>query len=244
MFDLSNKKALITGASGGIGHAIAKVLKAQGADVALSGTRVDALEKVKDDLGSGHVLPCALNDKDAVATLVDRAVDAMGGLDILVNNAGITRDGLAMRMKDDDWSDVLEVNLTAAFVLSRAALKPMMKGRFGRIINMSSVVGVTGNPGQVNYVASKAGMIGMTKAMAQEVASRGVTVNAIAPGFIATPMTDALNDAQREGILSRIPTGTLGSPQDIATACLYLASNEASYVTGQTLNVNGGMVMV
>ena len=246
MFDLTGKTALITGATGGIGAAIAKALHKAGATVAISGTRAQVLEELKAELGGErvHVLACNLSDPAAVETLVPAAEAAMGGLDILVNNAGITRDGLAMRMKDEDWSAVIDVNLTASFRLARAAMRGMMKKRWGRIVNITSVVGVTGNPGQANYVASKAGVIGLTKSLAQELAARSVTVNAVAPGFIATPMTDVLNDKQKESILGRVPAGKLGSPEDIAAAVLYLASEEAGYVTGQTLHVNGGMAMV
>ena len=246
MFDLSGKTALITGASGGIGAAIAKALHAQGASVALSGTRAEALEKLKGELGErAHVVPCDLSKPEEVEELVPAAEAALGGtLDILINNAGITRDGLAMRMKDEDWAQVIDVNLTAGFRLARAAMRGMMKRRYGRIIAITSVVGVTGNAGQSNYAASKAGIIGMTKALAQELASRNVTVNAIAPGFIATPMTDALNDKQKEAIIARVPAGRLGTPEDVAAAAVYLASAEASYMTGQTLHVNGGMAMI
>jgi 3-oxoacyl-[acyl-carrier protein] reductase len=245
MFDLTGKRALVTGASGGIGGAIAKALYAQGATVALSGTRKDALDALAGELGDRtFVVPARLGEQGAAQQLIDDATAAMGGVDILVNNAGLTRDGLAMRMKDDDWDDVINVNLKSAFQLSRACLKGMMKARFGRIISVTSIVGVTGNPGQANYVASKAGLIGMSKALAQEVATRGITVNCIAPGFIATPMTEALNEKQREGILANIPTGNMGTPEDISAACVFLASDEANYVTGQTLHVNGGMVMI
>jgi 3-oxoacyl-[acyl-carrier protein] reductase len=246
MFDLTGRTALITGATGGIGAAIARVLHEAGATVAVSGTRAVVLEELKAELGAErvHVLPCNLSDAADVEKLVPAAETAMGSVDILVNNAGITRDGLAMRMKDDDWNAVIDVNLTAGFRLARAAMRGMMKKRWGRIVNITSVVGITGNPGQANYVASKAGIIGLTKSLAQELASRSVTVNAVAPGFIATPMTDVLNDKQKEGILTRVPAGKLGSPEDIAAAVLYLASNEAGYVTGQTLHVNGGMAMI
>ena len=246
MFDLTGKTALVTGATGGIGAAIAKVLHKAGATVAISGTRANVLEELKAELGGERVfvLPCNLSDASAVEKLVPEAEAAMGGLDILVNNAGITKDGLAMRMKDDDWSSVIDVNLTASFRLARAAMRGMMKKRWGRIVNITSVVGVTGNPGQANYVASKAGVIGLTKSLAQELAARNVTVNAVAPGFIATPMTDVLNDKQKEMILGRVPAGKLGTPDDIAAAVLYLASDEANYVTGQTLHVNGGMAMI
>ena len=246
MFDLSGMTALVTGASGGLGSAIAKALAGQGARLAVSGSNVDKLEAFRDSLSGDHVaLPCNLSDGAAVDQLVPQAVEALGGkLDILINNAGVTRDNLLMRMKDEEFEDVIRINLEAAFRLMRAAAKPMMKARFGRIISVTSVVGVTGNPGQANYVASKAGLIGMTKSVAQELASRGITVNAIAPGFMASAMTDALNDQQREGILSRIPLGAMGSGDDIGAACVYLASKEAGYVTGQTLHVNGGMAML
>jgi 3-oxoacyl-[acyl-carrier protein] reductase len=222
------------------------VLHKAGATVAISGTRANVLEELKAELGGERVfvLPCNLSDAAAVEKLVPEAEAAMGGLDILVNNAGITKDGLAMRMKDDDWASVIDVNLTASFRLARAAMRGMMKKRWGRIVNITSVVGVTGNPGQANYVASKAGVIGLTKSLAQELAARNVTVNAVAPGFIATPMTDVLNDKQKEMILGRVPAGKLGTPDDIAAAVLYLASDEANYVTGQTLHVNGGMAMI
>jgi 3-oxoacyl-[acyl-carrier protein] reductase len=245
MFDLTGMTALVTGASGGIGSAIAKALAGQGARVALSGTREDALKAVQAELGGEHViLPCNLSDAAAVDALVPSAVDKLGQLDILVNNAGVTRDNLAMRMKDEEWDTVIRVNLEAAFRLARASLKPMMRARFGRIISITSVVGVTGNPGQANYAASKAGLIGMSKALAQEVASRNITVNAVAPGFIQSAMTDALPETQRDALLGRIPAGKLGTGSDIAAACVYLASREASYVTGQTLHVNGGMAMI
>jgi len=245
MFDLSGMTALVTGASGGLGSSIAKALAAQGARLALSGSNVDKLNAFAAELGGDHVaLPCNLSDPAAVDGLVPQAVEALAGkLDILVNNAGITRDNLTMRMKDEEFASVIQVNLEAAFRLMRAACKPMMKARFGRIISVTSVVGVTGNPGQANYVASKAGLIGMSKAVAQEVASRGITVNCIAPGFMTSAMTDALNDAQRAGILSRIPAGAMGSGEDIGAGVVYLASREAGYVTGQTLHVNGGMAM-
>jgi 3-oxoacyl-[acyl-carrier protein] reductase len=246
MFDLSGKTALVTGASGGIGGAIAKALAAQGARVALSGTRVDALEQAKAEVGGDSViLPCSLSDSAAVDALVGQAEAALGGrLDILVSNAGITKDGLLLRMKDEDFQSVLKVNLEAYFRLSRAALRNMMKNRWGRIIGITSVVGVTGNPGQANYAASKAGMIGFTKALAAEVASRNVTANCIAPGFIASPMTDVLSEAQKTALLGRIPAGRLGEGVDIAAAAVYLASQESAYVTGQTLHVNGGMAMI
>ena len=245
MFDLSGMTALVTGASGGLGSAIAKALAGQGARLAASGSNVEKLERFRQELGGDHVaLPCNLADGPAVDQLVPQAVEALGGkLDILVNNAGVTRDNLLMRMKDEEFEDVIRINLEATFRLMRAASKPMMRARFGRIISITSVVGVTGNPGQANYVASKAGLIGMTKAVAQELASRGITVNAIAPGFMTSAMTDALNQQQREGILSRIPVGAMGSGEDIGAAAVYLASREAGYVTGQTLHVNGGMAM-
>jgi 3-oxoacyl-[acyl-carrier protein] reductase len=245
MFDLTGMTALVTGASGGIGSAVARALAGQGARVALSGTREEALSAVQDEIGGDSViLPTNLSDPAAVDALVPRAVEQLGKLDILVNNAGVTRDNLAMRMKDEEWSDVIRINLEAAFRLARASLKPMMRARFGRIISVTSVVGTTGNPGQANYAASKAGLVGMSKALAQEVASRGITVNCIAPGFIASPMTDALADAQKEALLGRIPVGALGSGSDVAAAVVYLASREAAYVTGQTLHVNGGMAMI
>lgn len=245
MFDLTGKAALVTGASGGIGAAVARALHGAGATVVLSGTREAPLAALAGALGErSHFLPCDLGDVSAVEALPAAASAAAGGLDILVNNAGITRDGLFMRMKDDDWDTVLAVNLTAAFRLSRAAVKGMMRRRYGRIVNIGSVVGTTGNPGQGNYAASKAGLIGMSKALAQEVASRGITVNTVSPGFIASPMTDALNDKQREAILANVPAGRLGAGEDVASAVLYLASDEAAYVTGQTLHVNGGMAMI
>jgi len=245
MFDLTGMTALVTGASGGLGSAIAKALAGQGARLALSGSNVEKLERFRDELGGDTIaIGCNLSDAGAVDQLVPSAVEALGGkLDILVNNAGITRDNLLMRMKDEEFEEVLKVNLEAAFRLMRAAARPMMKARFGRIVSVTSVVGVTGNPGQANYVASKAALIGMTKAVAQELASRGVTANCVAPGFMTSAMTDALNDQQREGILSRIPVGAMGSGEDIGAACVYLASREAGYVTGQTLHVNGGMAM-
>jgi len=245
MFDLGGMTALVTGASGGLGSAIAKALAGQGARLAVSGSNVEKLELFREELGSDHVaIGCNLADGAAVDQLVPSAVEALGGkLDILVNNAGVTRDNLLMRMKDDEFEDVIRINLEAAFRLMRAAAKPMMRARFGRIISITSVVGVTGNPGQANYVASKAGLIGMTKAVAQELASRGITVNAVAPGFMTSAMTDALNDQQRDIILSRIPMGAMGAGEDIGAACVYLASREAGYVTGQTLHINGGMAM-
>ena len=246
MFDLSGMTALVTGASGGIGSAIAQALAGQGARLAVSGSNVEKLEAFRAGLGGDHVaLACNLSDGAAVDALVPQAVEALGGkLDILVNNAGVTRDNLAMRMKDDEWSDVIRINLAAAFRLSRAALKPMMRARYGRIISITSVVGATGNPGQANYAASKAGLIGMSKSLAQEIASRGITVNCVAPGMIRSAMTDALNEEQRKTILSRIPAGDLGEGSDVAAAVAYLASREAGYVTGQTLHVNGGMAML
>ena len=245
MFDLSGKTALVTGASGGIGSAIAKALAAQGARVALSGTREEALKAVAADIGGDPViLPCNLSDPDAVDALVPSAIEALGQLDILVNNAGVTRDNLAMRMKDEEWNDVIRINLEASFRLARASLRPMMKARGGRIISITSVVGVTGNPGQANYAASKAGLIGMSKALAQEVASRGITVNCVAPGFIRSAMTDELPDAQKDALMTRIPAGKLGEGHDIAGAVVYLASDEAAYITGETLHVNGGMAML
>lgn len=245
MFDLTGMTALVTGASGGIGSAIAKALAGQGARVALSGTRVDALEAVATEIGGNCViLPCDLADGAAVDGLVPRAVEALGQLDILVNNAGLTRDNLAMRMKDEEWDIVIRVNLEAAFRLIRAACKPMMKARFGRIITITSVVGATGNPGQANYAASKGGLTAMSKALAQELASRNITVNCVAPGFIASPMTDRLPDAQKEALTTRIPAGRLGEGQDIGAAAAYLSSREAAYVTGQTIHVNGGMAML
>jgi 3-oxoacyl-[acyl-carrier protein] reductase len=245
MFDLTGRKALVTGATGGIGGAIARALHAQGATVALSGTRREALESLAGELGERtYVLPTDLKDPAAVDALPGAADSAMGGLDVVVHNAGITRDNLFMRMKDEEWSDVIAVNLAAGFRLYRAALKGMMKRRYGRLIGVTSVVGVTGNPGQGNYAASKAGLIGMSKSLAAEVASRNITVNCIAPGFIESPMTDALNEKQREGALSRIPAGRFGAGGDVAAAAVFLASSEASYVTGQTLHVNGGMAMI
>jgi 3-oxoacyl-[acyl-carrier protein] reductase len=244
MFDLTGKTALVTGASGGIGAEIARVLYGAGATVGLSGTRVEPLQALADALGPrAFVLPCNLSDPVAVDGLIKQAGEAMGAVDILVNNAGVTRDGLAMRMSDEDWDSVIAVNLTATFRLCRAALRGMMKARWGRIINISSVVGATGNAGQANYAASKAGMIAMSKSIAAEVASRGITVNAVAPGFIATAMTDKLNDDQKGRILAEIPAGRMGGPGEIAAAVLYLASPEAAYVTGETLHVNGGMHM-
>jgi 3-oxoacyl-[acyl-carrier protein] reductase len=245
MFDLTGKSALITGASGGIGAAIARSLHGAGANVGLSGTREAPLEALAAELGArAHVLPCNLGDAEAVEALPKQAIAAMGGMDILVNNAGITRDQLFMRMSDEDWGEVLNVNLTSAMRLCRAAVRPMMKARWGRIVNVGSVVGTTGNPGQVNYAAAKAGLEGMTKSIAQEVATRGITANVIAPGFIATAMTDKLGDEQKAALLGRIPAGRMGTPEDIAAAALYLASPDAGYVTGAVLHVNGGLAMV
>jgi 3-oxoacyl-[acyl-carrier protein] reductase len=245
MFNLTGRHALVTGASGGIGFSIAKALSDAGAKVALSGTRVDALEKTASEIGGSPViLPCNLADPVATSELVGKAEEALGGLDILVSNAGLTRDGLLMRMKDEDWDTVLNVNLGAYFRLAKSAMRGMMKRRHGRIIGITSVVGVTGNGGQTNYAASKAGMIGFSKSLAQEVASRNITVNCIAPGFIATPMTDVLKDDQKEALLKGIPAGRLGTGADIGAAALYLASDESAYVTGQTLHVNGGMAMI
>ena len=244
MFDLTGMTALVTGASGGLGSAIARSLAEQGARLALSGTRVAPLEALAAELPGAVVLPCDLADAAAVDTLVPAAVAALGSLDILVNNAGITRDNLALRMKDDEWDTVIRVNLEAAFRLCRAACKPMMRARFGRIVSVTSVVAVTGNPGQANYAASKAGLIGLSKALAQEVASRNITVNCVAPGFIASPMTAALSEAQTTALTARIPAGRLGAGADVAAAVVYLASREAAYVTGTTLHVNGGMAMI
>ncbi|MFN3845988.1 MAG: 3-oxoacyl-[acyl-carrier-protein] reductase [Paracoccaceae bacterium] len=245
MFDLTGKTALVTGASGGLGAEIARVLHAAGATVALSGTRLEPLEALARELGDrAHVLACNLSDPVEVEALIKRAADAMGSVDVLVNNAGITRDGLMMRMSDDDWQSVLDVNLTATFRLCRAAVRGMMKSRWGRIVNISSVVGAIGNGGQANYAASKAGMVGLSKSLGAEVATRGITVNCVAPGFIETAMTSKLTDAQRESILRDVPSGRMGSPLDVAAAVLYLASPEAGYVTGAVLHVNGGMAMV
>ena len=245
MSDLINKNALITGASGGIGSAIARKLHAAGAKVALSGTRQEPLESLANDLGErAYILPCNLNDMAAVEALPKQAIDALGSLDILVNNAGITRDNLFMRMSDEEWQSVINVNLTATMKLCKGALRGMMKSRWGRIINISSVVGATGNPGQGNYAASKAGMVGMSKSLAYEVASRGITVNVVAPGFIATAMTDKLADDRKEAILAQIPAGRMGAAEDIASAVGFLASDGAGYVTGSTLHVNGGMAMI
>ncbi len=245
MFDLTGKRALVTGATGGIGAAVAVALHASGASVAISGTRKEKLDALAGDLKERvHVTPCNLSDLDAVDALPKQASEAMGGLDIVVSNAGVTRDTLMMMMKPDMWDEVLKINLTAYFRLAKASLRGMTKQRFGRIIGVTSVVGVTGNAGQANYSASKAGMIAMSKSLAQEIASRNVTVNCIAPGFIATAMTDALNDQQKEAILGKIPAGAMGTPEDIAAAALFLASDEARYITGQTIHVNGGMAMV
>ncbi len=245
MFDLTGKRALVTGASGGIGGAIARALHGAGATVGLSGTRVEPLEALAAELGErAHVLPCNLGDAEAVDALPKQAIEAMGGLDILVNNAGITKDQIFMRMSDEEWQSVIDVNLTSTMRLCRAVMRPMMKARWGRIVNISSIVGTTGNPGQVNYAASKAGMVGMTKSIAYEVASRGITANAVAPGFIATAMTQKLTDEQKAAINEKIPAARMGEPDEIAAAVVYLASNEAGYVTGATLHVNGGMAML
>lgn len=245
MFNLHGKKALVTGATGGLGAEIARALYHQGASVVLSGTRKEKLEALAKELGErAYVIPCDLSNPEETQRLIPKAEAALGGLDILVNNAGLTQDGLMLRMSDDQWSKVIEVNLSSCFRLSRDAIKGMMKQRAGRIINITSIVGVTGNAGQANYAASKAGLIGLSKSLAAEVATRGITVNCIAPGFIESPMTSVLNDKQRENILSAIPQGAIGAPQDIAASVVYLASDEAKYVTGQTLHVNGGMTMV
>ncbi len=245
MFDLGGKSALVTGASGGIGGAIAKALHGRGARVALSGTRVDALEGLAKELGErAHVVPADLGGAGAATALAKDAEAAMGSVDILVNGAGLTRDGLALRMRDEDWQRVLDVNLSAAFRLTRACLRGMIKNRWGRVVSIASVVGVTGNPGQVNYVASKAGLIGMTKSLAHEVASRGVTCNCVAPGVIVTAMTEAISEAQKDRFLAAIPMGRLGTVEDVAAGVVFLASDEASYVTGQTLHVNGGLAMI
>lgn len=245
MFDLSGKRALVTGATGGIGAAIATMLHQAGAEVALSGTRTEKLEGLATELGDRvHVIAANLSDRDSVDQLAKDAAAAMGGVDILVNNAGITKDNLAMRMKEDEWDSVMQVNLESSFRLIKGLMRGMMKSRWGRVVNITSVVGVTGNPGQANYCASKAGMIGMSKALSAELASRGITVNCVAPGFIGTPMTDVLTDEQKASITSGIPSGELGEPDDIASAVLYLASSEAKYVTGQTLHVNGGLAMI
>jgi len=245
MFDLTGRTALVTGATGGIGGVVAKALHAQGATVAISGTRREVLDKLAGELSErAHVLPCNLADTAEVEALVPAAEKTMGQLDILVANAGITRDNLFVQLRDEDWDEVINVNLTATFRLARAATKLMMRKRFGRIIAITSVVGVTGNPGQANYTASKAGLIGLIKTLGAEYARRNVTANCIAPGFIKTPMTDALNEKQREAILARVPAGRLGTPEDVAAAAVYLASNEAAYVTGQTIHINGGMAMI
>jgi 3-oxoacyl-[acyl-carrier protein] reductase len=245
MFDLTGKTALVTGATGGIGNAIARALHKQGATVAVSGTRKEVLDQLAAELKERvHVLPCDLSKKDEVEALVPKAEEVMGKLDILVANAGITKDNLFVQLRDEDWESVIDINLTATFRLSRAAIKTMMRRRHGRIIGITSVVGVTGNPGQGNYTAAKAGMIGMMKSIGKEYARRGVTANCVAPGFIATPMTDKLNEKQREAVLQMVPSGRLGSGDDIAAAVVYLASDEAAYVTGQTLHVNGGMAMI
>jgi len=245
MFELKGKKALITGASGGIGGEIARTLHKAGADIAISGTRLESLNSLAEEIGSNvQIFQCNLNDPVAIDDLLKTASEKMGGIDILINNAGITRDNLFMRMSDEEWLDVLNVNLTATMKLCKGMIRGMMKKRWGRIINISSVVGTTGNPGQANYAASKAGMVGMSKSLAFEVASRGITVNIIAPGFIETAMTDKLNEDQKSNIMEQIPAGRMGMATEIASAALYLASNEASYVTGATLHVNGGMVMV
>ncbi|MET0313923.1 MAG: 3-oxoacyl-[acyl-carrier-protein] reductase [Hansschlegelia sp.] len=245
MFDLTGRYALVTGATGGIGGAIARAFHAQGATVALSGTRAEVLEQLAADLGErAYVVPANLKDEAAVDALPGAAEAAMGGLDILVHNAGVTRDNLFLRMKDEEWSEVLAINLSAGFRLYRAALKGMMKRRYGRLIGVTSLVGVTGNPGQGNYAASKAGLIGMSKSLAAEVASRNITVNCVAPGFIESPMTEALNEKQREGGIARIPAGRFGKGDEVAAAAVYLASEESAYVTGQTLHVNGGMAMI
>ena len=245
MFDLSGKTALVTGATGGIGEAIARTMHAAGAEVVLSGRRVEKLEALASELGGRtHIAPCDLSDPDQADALVGQTIDAAGKIDILIANAGVTRDKLLMQMKDEDFQDILRVNLESYFRLCRKAVRPMMKARGGRIIGIASIVGVTGNPGQSNYCASKAGMIGFTKSLAQEVASRGITANTIAPGFIESPMTDGLPEAQKELLLGQIPSGRLGQGSDIAAAAVYLASDQASYVTGQTLHVNGGMAMI
>lgn len=245
MFNLAGKKVLITGATGGIGKSVALTLSAMGAIVGISGTREEKLQELaKEIAGESHIFPCNLSDTAAVEALLDKAEEKMGQVDILICNAGVTKDGLALRMKNEDWDEVLNINLRSTFILNRSAIKKMIRRKYGRIINVASVVGVTGNPGQANYVASKAGMIGMSKSFALEVASRGITINCVAPGFIATNMTDVLNDTQKQAILGSIPMGKMGSPQDIASAIAFLASDEAGYVTGQTLHINGGMVMI
>ena len=245
MYDLNNKSALVTGASGGIGSAIARKLHAAGAKVALSGTRQEPLERLAEELGErAYILPCNLSDMAAVEVLPKQTIETLGSLDILVNNAGITRDNLFMRMSDEEWQSVIDVNLTATMKLCKGALRGMMKSRWGRIINISSIVGATGNPGQGNYAASKAGMVGMSKSLAYEVASRGITVNVVTPGFIATAMTDKLADDRKEAILAQIPAGRMGAAEDIASAVAFLASDDSGYVTGSTLHVNGGMAMI
>ncbi|NOD29155.1 3-oxoacyl-[acyl-carrier-protein] reductase [Ruegeria atlantica] len=245
MFDLTGKNALITGASGGIGGDIARTLHGAGAAVGLSGTRVEPLQALADELGErAHVLPCNLSDPEAVEALPKQAAEAMGSVDILVNNAGITRDNLFMRMSDEEWQSVIDVNMTSTMKLCKGVIRGMMKSRWGRIVNVSSVVAVIGNPGQANYAASKAGMIGFSKALAHEVATRGITVNAVAPGFITTAMTEKLTEEQKKGLLLKVPAGRMGDPEEIAAAVLYLASPEAGYVTGSTLHVNGGMAML
>jgi len=245
MYDLKGKKTLVTGATGGLGEGIARALAGRGARVAVSGTRIERLKGLAEEIGNGAIsLPANLSDMSEADRLAAEAIERLEGLDILVNNAGITRDNLLMRMSEEEWSLVMKVNLEAAFRLSKAVMRPMMKARFGRIINITSIVGVTGNPGQANYAASKAGIIGFSKSMAQEVASRGITVNCIAPGFITSPMTDALTDAQKEKLLAVIPQGRMGTPEDIAAGVVYLASDEAGYITGQTLHINGGMAMI
>jgi 3-oxoacyl-[acyl-carrier protein] reductase len=245
MFDLTGKTALVTGATGGIGGAIAQALHQQGATIAISGTRREVLDRLADELRERvHVLPCNLADRDEVEALVPKAEEVMQRLDVLVANAGVTRDNLFVQLRDEDWEQVININLTATFRLARAAVRGMMRRRFGRVIGITSVVGVTGNPGQGNYTAAKAGMIGMMKSLGAEYAKRGVTANCVAPGFIATPMTDKLNDKQREAILGRVPAGRLGAPADIASSVVFLASDEAAYITGQTIHVNGGMAMI
>lgn len=245
MYNLDGKKAVVTGASGAIGGAIAKSLHSQGAEIVISGTNLESLEKLKAELGDRcYIISCNLADADAIENLISKSEEQLGQIDILVNNAGLTKDGLMMRMKDEDWSNVISVNLEATFRLTRAAIRGMASRRYGRIINISSVVGVTGNPGQTNYAASKAGIIGMSKSLAAEMASRGITVNCVAPGFIETPMTNVLNENQKSIILNKIPAGRMGSVSDIANATLFLASDEAAYITGQTLHVNGGMAMI
>ncbi|MBS0520066.1 MAG: 3-oxoacyl-[acyl-carrier-protein] reductase [Proteobacteria bacterium] len=245
MFDLNGKAALVTGATGGIGGAIARALHAQGATVTLAGTRAEALDELRTALGERvHAIAARMDEPADIERLAKDAEAAMGKIDILVNNAGITRDNISMRMKDEEWDKVLQVNLTGTFKLTRAVMRGMMKRRFGRVINITSIVGVTGNPGQANYAAAKAGLIGMSKSLAQELASRGITVNCVAPGFIATPMTDVLSDEQKKAILGRVPSGRLGTPEEIAAGVVYLSSEEAAYVTGQTLHINGGMAMI